>query len=159
MLFTAGVILSGALLVAADLRVLYTNDLSATAGTSALLLGTTTGNNITSACSAYNERPLSSVNFDVLTQLNYLTYYSRIYGSANISQFYIGANSTGSRNRRDVQLQARQATNCPAYSLTSRSVVNVDCSTQLVSDRRVYPRSFETDQSDNLPFYSCCNRA
>ena len=114
---------------AAQVRVLYQNDLSATPSTSALLLGTlTTSSNSTAACGVYGEQPLTSVTPDIQDQLSYLVYSGEL---TNSSLLWIGnaINTTLSPTR----FARRQASTCSAYSVGLLNVTTVDCTTALVS--------------------------
>lgn len=117
---------------ASAVRLLLQNDLSASTDyTSALLLddARSSGSQASSACSAYNENLLPSVNDDIKDQLKYLVFRGDL---SNSSRIYIGGSSNASSTPA-LRFSRRQAQECQVYSIGNSSVTSVDCTTELVS--------------------------
>lgn len=119
---------------ASAVRLLLQNDLSASAGTSALLLDDSliAGTSASSACQVYNEQLLSEVDEDIQDQLRYLVFRGDL---SNSTRLYIGSSGSNGNATASPALRfaRRQASQCQAWSIGDSSVVSVDCSTELVS--------------------------
>lgn len=119
---------------ASAVRLLLQNDLSASTDlTSALLLddSRSSGTEASSACSAYNEQLLPSVDTDIQDQLNYLVFRGDL---SNSSRIYIGGSNGAAAASAAPALRfaRRQAQQCQAYDVGSANVTSVDCTTELV---------------------------
>ena len=111
----------------AQLRVLYQNDLSFNASTSALLiLQDTPGSDAASACAGYSEQLLSSVNSDIEDQLKYLVYTGELQNS---SRLHLGGGSSSPALR----FARRQQESCNIYNVGVQFVSSGNCSEPLVS--------------------------
>jgi acetylcholinesterase len=110
----------------AQLRVLYQNDLSFNASTSALLvLQDTLGSDAASACAGYSEQLLSSVTPDIEDQIRYLVYAGELQNS---SRLHLAPESSPA-----LRFARRQQADCRAYNVGVQFVSSVNCSESLVS--------------------------
>lgn len=112
----------------AQVRLLYQNDLSLDSNaTSALFIpGTTRGDQISAACSPYNEQPLSDITQGLKDQLNYLVFKGILQNSSDI---YIGGGSSAS-------LRFKRQSTCEIYNVGLGLATSGNCTQELVSSNR-----------------------
>lgn len=135
LLTAAGVAILALPSVSAQLRLLHQNDLSLNGNSSSalLLLQGSTGVDAATACQQYNEQLVPSVDADHQDQLEYHVFCGDLSGS---TQIYVGGNNGTDAPITTLRFNRRQAVQqCFAYSVESKSVGEVDCSSTLVCEQ------------------------